>query len=89
MAEARRIYQILGCEDYARIDFRLRGQVPYVLEVNPNPCINPGDSGFIRSSQAAGYTYTEVINRILIESVCRHGLPLLSVREKEVVRLER
>jgi D-alanine-D-alanine ligase len=62
-------YHIMGCRDYARVDFRLKGEVPYVLEVNPNPCINPDDSGFVRCGKAAGYDYADLIHQILVDSV--------------------
>src|SRR5207302_9309300 len=40
---AKQAFDLVGCRDYARIDFRVdeAGQ-PFVLEVNPNPCIAPG-----------------------------------------------
>lgn len=62
-------FQIMGCQDYARVDFRLKGRTPYVLEVNPNPCINPQDSGFVRSGKAAGFNYDDLVVRILEVSV--------------------
>ena len=62
---ALRAYTIMGCRDYARVDFRLAGSTPYVLEVNPNPCINPDDSGYVRSGKANGFTYDELIKHIL------------------------
>lgn len=35
-------FELLGCRDYARVDLRVDSAGrPYVLEMNPNPCINP------------------------------------------------
>lgn len=62
---AVRVYQIMECTDYARVDIRLsKDEVPYVIDVNPNPCISP-DSGFVRSAKAAGMDYKELIKAIL------------------------
>ncbi len=62
---ALRAYQIIGCRDYARIDFRLsKDHKPYILEVNPNPDISD-DAGFARSGRTYGYSFEQLIGKII------------------------
>jgi D-alanine-D-alanine ligase len=68
-AELKRValecFHLIGCRDYARVDFRLTpaGEA-YVLEVNPNPDISD-DAGFARSARTAGFTFPEIIGKII------------------------
>ncbi len=57
----------LGLKGYARVDMRVDefGKV-FVLEANANPCISP-DSGFVAATETAGYSFTEVVRRILLD----------------------
>lgn len=58
-------WELFGMKGYVRVDFRLSEDlVPYVLEVNANPCISP-DAGFTAACEKAGITYTEMIRRII------------------------
>lgn len=71
---AKKSFLAMGCSDYARVDFRIRGEEVFVIEVNPNPCINPSGAGFINSGLAAGYDYAGLINRIVEIAMKRNKL---------------
>ena len=65
-------FNALDCRDYARVDFRLsKRDVPFVIDVNPNPDISP-ESGFIRSAARAGIAYEEVLFT-LVEFALQRG----------------
>jgi D-alanine-D-alanine ligase len=62
---ALRTYRSLGCRDIARLDFRLRDGVPYFLEANPLPGLNPESSDLVILAELAGWTYSQLIGAIL------------------------
>jgi D-alanine-D-alanine ligase len=70
-------FRVIGCCDVARVDFRLDASdndQPYILEVNPLPGLNPGYSDLCLEATAYGWTYEELVNRILDEAIKRYGL---------------
>jgi D-alanine-D-alanine ligase len=66
---SRSCWGIFGLRGYARVDFRVdREGLPWVLEVNANPCLTP-DSGFVAASEKHGLTYTELITGIVEQAL--------------------
>jgi D-alanine-D-alanine ligase len=64
-------YEVSGCRDYARIDMRLtESQVPYVLEVNPNPDLTEGVS-FMKSAERAGLSFSQTLRKIVDFALAR------------------
>ena len=62
---ARRVYQILGCSGFARVDLFLTPEGRIVFhEVNTIPGFTP-HSRFPSMMQAAGLSFREVLSRIL------------------------
>jgi len=70
-------FRVTGCFDVARVDFRLDASdnnKPYILEINPLPGLNPGYSDLCLEAKAAGWSYEELVNRILDEAIERYEL---------------
>jgi D-alanine-D-alanine ligase len=65
-----RAYRVCGCRDYARLDVRLKGAQPFVLEVNPNPDLTEGVS-FMESAEHAGYPFAKALRRIVEMALAR------------------
>lgn len=79
---AIKTFRAFECRGYTRVDIRVRGDIPYVLDVNPNPDITSA-GGFARSAKAAGYSYAETIAVLLSLAADWRGL-LSAVQPKEV-----
>jgi D-alanine-D-alanine ligase len=62
---ARTVWHELGCRDVSRIDFRVREGIPYFLEVNPLPGLNPDDSDLVIMSRLVGWSYERLVGTIL------------------------
>lgn len=62
---SRECWSLFGLTGYARVDFRVdpRGR-PFILEVNPNPCLEP-DAGVAASCAQAGLAYDQLIEDVI------------------------
>jgi len=65
-------YRSLQCQDWARVDLRMdaQGRI-YIIDVNLEPAIAP-DYALAISARAHGWTYAELVNRILDHALARH-----------------
>ena len=60
---------------YARVDFRVdEDGLPWVLEINTNPCIAP-DAGFAAALERAGISYKQAVEAIVHTALARVGKP--------------
>lgn len=61
------VFRVTGGRDVSRVDFRIDATdgTPYVLELNPLPGLNPEYSDLCIEAYAAGWSFKELINRIV------------------------
>jgi D-alanine-D-alanine ligase len=70
-AAALAAWRAIEGRGYGRVDVRVASDgTPFVLEVNPNPDLSPF-AGLARMARAGGWTYSELIARILEEAILR------------------
>jgi D-alanine-D-alanine ligase len=72
---AREAFLLLGCRDYARVDFRVKtGGKPYILEVNPNPDFSPM-AGFAGGLKSAGIIHADFTVELVRRALARGARP--------------
>lgn len=64
-------YRVLGCRDYARLDIRLRDNIFYVLDVNPNADISI-DASMACAAEVAGISYGQMGSLFVRLAAHRH-----------------
>ncbi len=82
-----KLFERLGCRDYARFDWRLDADGnPRILEVNPNPgwC---WDGHLAKMGKFAGMSYKEVLESILKAAEQRLGI--VSIEDKKEEQFEK
>ncbi len=57
-------YRAMSCRDYGRIDLRMKGDTPCVLEVNPNPDVSP-EGSLPYALDAAGIPFEAFVEKII------------------------
>lgn len=68
---ALKTHHAVGCLDISRTDIRLsKDNIPYVLEINPLPGLDPKESNFPLMAYAGGMKYEDLIEAILM-SACK------------------
>jgi len=71
-----RIYEMLGCRDFARIDYILsQNNDIYFIEINPLPGLAPGYSDYPMLAEYNGMGYDELVKEILNCGLNRYGMP--------------
>jgi len=70
-AASLKVFQTLGCRDFARIDFRLDADgTPYFIEINPLPGLGT-HSDLVIMALKLGWTHQRLVNAILAAAVER------------------
>ncbi len=74
MGMAKKVYDILECKDFSRMDFRLsEGGKPYFIEINPLPGLAPGYSDFPMIAEFNGMSYESLVRGVLASALKRYG----------------
>jgi D-alanine-D-alanine ligase len=64
-------WELFALDGYARVDFRVDvSGLPFVLEVNANPCLSP-DAGFAAALAQAGIGYADAIGWLIADALRR------------------
>lgn len=75
----RAAYRVLEVKGYGRVDLRLtQDGVPCVLEVNPNPNIDPNDE-FAESARRGGIAWIPLIESVVADALSQRGQTVLSL----------
>lgn len=61
---SEKVWDVLGCKCYSRIDMIISNKVPYVLEVNTLPGLTPS-SIIPKSAKARGIDFSELLDKII------------------------
>lgn len=71
---AKKAFRVMELRDYARIDMRIEDGVPYVIEINSLPGLNPEYSDIVKMIEYKGKTYEDLVLKIVELARKRYGL---------------
>jgi D-alanine-D-alanine ligase len=72
-AASLKIFQVLGCRDFSRIDFKIgKDGEPYFLEINPLAGLNPRSGDLPIMAGKMGWTHQKLISAILVSALERY-----------------
>jgi D-alanine-D-alanine ligase len=74
LGDAVKAFEALECRDVARVDFRLDGETPLFLEINPLPGLSPVYGDLPILARGHGLSYERFMGRILDAGLRRYGL---------------
>lgn len=61
---AMKVFKVIGGKGFGRVDLIIKDDQPYVLEINTIPGLTP-NSLLPKEAKAAGYSYTEMLTRMI------------------------
>ncbi|MDD4188794.1 MAG: ATP-grasp domain-containing protein [Eubacteriales bacterium] len=75
ISAAKKIFKVLECRDFARIDFRMstQGEI-YFIEINPLPGLAPGYSDYPMIAEFCGISHKELIKLVLNSALKRYHM---------------
>lgn len=75
---ALKIYQVLECKDFSRVDFRMdKNGTIYFIEINPLPGLAPNYSDYPMIAEKCGIGYKELVRTVFLSAVHRYHLQLV------------
>ena len=72
MSASLRVLETLEVRDVARMDFRIRDGVPYFIEINPLPGLDPRTGDLCILARGHGLDHAAVLDRIVRAAVARY-----------------
>lgn len=68
---AMTVFDAIGCRDVARLDFRIRDGIPYFIEINPLPGLNPESSDLVIMANLLKVSHRQLVTMIMEAAFAR------------------